>query len=65
MTDHQANCVHCERTSEQVPLIQMNFQGNHYWICPQHLPIVIHKPQMLVGKLPGVENLKGEEHDHQ
>ncbi len=64
MTDHEAKCAHCQRNSEQVPLISMNFQGEHYWICPQHLPILIHKPQMLVGKLPGVENLSAEGHDH-
>jgi len=63
MTNHES-CVHCERKSDQVPLIQINFQDKHYWICPQHLPVLIHKPQMLVGKLPGVENLKGEGHDH-
>ena len=64
MTEQDANCVHCNRTSDQVPLIPMNYKDEHYWICPQHLPILIHKPQMLVGKLPGVENLTAEGNDH-
>ncbi len=64
MNERKASCVQCERNGDEVPLIPLNFQDNHYWICPQHLPILIHKPQMLVGKLPGVENLEAEGHDH-
>jgi hypothetical protein len=33
-----------------------------YHICPQHLPVLIHNPQMLVGKLPGAEGLTPAEH---
>ncbi|MBM3145597.1 MAG: hypothetical protein FJ010_11635 [Chloroflexi bacterium] len=64
MTDQTAICVYCERTHDQAPLIPLNYRGQHYWICPQHLPVLIHKPQVLVGKLPGAENLKGEGHNH-
>jgi hypothetical protein len=36
-----------------------------YWICPQHLPILIHKPVRLAEKLPGLENLgEPEENAH-
>ena len=58
-------CVYCERNSRQVPLIPLIFNGEQAWICPQHLPILIHKPQQLSGKLPGAENLEpaeGDEH---
>ena len=65
MADTKLECVHCGRTSDEVPVISVEYQSGQYGICPQHLPILIHKPQRLVGKLPGVENLKGEEHDHQ
>lgn len=64
MSEQKPQCIHCERSSDEVPLIPMKYQEEHYWICPQHLPIVIHKPQILAGKLPGVENLKAEGHDH-
>ena len=40
----------------------MQFQGNTYWICPQHLPILIHDPARLVGILPGAENLRPADH---
>jgi hypothetical protein len=32
------------------------------WICPQHMPILIHDPAQLVGKMPGAENLKPSDH---
>jgi hypothetical protein len=64
MTDQPLKCVHCERNSYEVPLVALRYQDTEAWICPQHLPILIHKPQMLTGKLPGVENLVSEGHDH-
>lgn len=57
------NCLVCERTEEQVPLVNLKFQGNTYWICPQDLPVLIHHPDQLVGKLPGAEKLAPHEHD--
>jgi hypothetical protein len=58
-------CAYCQRDSDQVPLLSLHFQGTETWICPQHLPILIHDPARLAGKLPGAENLgPSEEHDH-
>ena len=50
-------CVFCERSSEEVPLIAMQHRGEAAWICPQHLPILIHQPALLANKLPGAKNL--------
>lgn len=59
------SCLYCERDSDQVPLLTIQYQGKELWICPQHLPILIHKPAKLASKLPGVENLDPPEgHDH-
>ena len=62
MTNHQNHCLVCERSQQEVPLLAVQFQDQQYWICPQHLPILIHKPEELVGRLPGVENLEGHQH---
>lgn len=62
MTTPQINCIYCGRTEAEVPLVALRAQGKEAWICSQHLPILIHKPQMLVGKMPGAENLEAEEH---
>jgi hypothetical protein len=43
----------------------LRYQETEAWICPQHLPVLIHTPGRLVGKLPGAENLgPSEGHDH-
>ncbi|MFY0652605.1 MAG: hypothetical protein JXQ96_11255 [Cyclobacteriaceae bacterium] len=55
-------CVFCERGSHIVPLISIEFQEQQLYICPQHMPVLIHNPAELVGKLPGAENLDPAEH---
>lgn len=65
MTATRRQCVYCERDSDQVPLLALRYRETEAWICPQHLPVLIHKPAQLVGKLPGAEHLAPtEEHDH-
>ncbi len=66
MTDqtHEKQCLACGRDDGQTPLIPLEYQGSRLWICPQHLPVLIHDPARLVGRLPGAENLRpAEEHD--
>ncbi|MDH3253358.1 MAG: hypothetical protein OEM62_00030 [Acidobacteriota bacterium] len=50
-------CLACDRGSNEVPLIALVFQGATRWICPQHLPLLIHDPQRLAGRLPGAESM--------
>jgi len=65
MDTNLAACIHCGQNSDQVPLIQIKYKQGDFWICPQHLPILIHKPAQLAGKLPGAEDLGvPEEHHH-
>ncbi len=61
---HQAEprCLVCKQGNDAVPLIDLSFRGTTFWICPQHLPILIHDPAQLVGILPGAENLKEADH---
>jgi hypothetical protein len=58
-------CVACNTGSEATPLIPLEYRGATFWICPRHLPILIHKPSSLAGKLPGAEELQpAEGHPH-
>lgn len=57
MNDPVPKCLVCEQTSEKLPLLRLEYRGQNYWICPTHLPILIHHPEQLIGKLPGAENL--------
>ncbi len=56
-------CVYCKRSSQEVPLLALRSQGQDLWICPEHLPILIHKPHLLAENLPGASNL-GAHEDH-
>ncbi len=57
MTASEKRCIYCGQNSLQVPLLAVTYQAREYWICPQDLPILIHSPAKLAGKLPGVERL--------
>ncbi len=51
-------CIFCKRDDSQVPLVQLSYSNSSYWICPQHIPILIHEPTKLAGMLPGAENMQ-------
>ena len=51
-------CVACRRGADQTPLLALEYRGAQLFICPQHLPVLIHDPAQLIGKLPGAEDLK-------
>lgn len=51
-------CLICKQDEENVPLVQVDYKGNNYYICPQHIPVLIHDPAQLEGLLPGAENMQ-------
>ena len=55
-------CLACQRASDEVPLLGLEYRGGKYWICPQHLPVLIHDPAQLVDKIPGAESFRPSEH---
>ena len=55
-------CLACGRDEQETPLLQLRHQGGIRWICPQHLPILIHDPTRLAGRLPGAEDMKPADH---
>ena len=58
-------CLNCNASEQEKPLLTIKFQGNEIYICPQCLPVLIHKPANLAGKLPGAENFgTPAEHHH-
>ncbi len=56
MPEMISSCLYCGRSSSEVPLLRMLYQGKEIYICPQHLPILIHHPAQLADKLPGAQN---------
>lgn len=62
MVGNDAGCLVCKRSSEEVPLISFRYRGSGLWICPQHLPILIHDPAKLAEILPGADVFEPAEH---
>jgi hypothetical protein len=60
--EQEKRCLACGTDSQRVPLIRLEYLEQAYWICPQHLPVLIHDPGRLVGSLPGAERLQPSEH---
>jgi hypothetical protein len=66
MVDHSNTtlyCLNCERPESAIPLVNLRYSGTQAWICSQCLPILIHHPQELAGKLSGAESLTPFQHD--
>jgi len=51
-------CLVCKASSSEIPVTKFYYQENEFYICPQHMPVIIHNPKDLIGLLPGAENLK-------
>ena len=49
----------CKSPSTEIPVTKFYYQESEFYICPQHIPILIHNPQQLIGLLPGADSLKG------
>ena len=50
-------CVSCGQDDSQVPLILFYYQGQERHICTEHLPVLIHTPAKLTGKLPDMDKI--------
>lgn len=60
----EKTCLNCGRSSNEIPLLNLEFRGETYQLCPQCLPVMIHTPQKLAGKLPGAEHFPPANHEH-
>ncbi|MCB8923126.1 MAG: hypothetical protein H6662_16180 [Ardenticatenaceae bacterium] len=57
------HCLNCNRPETEAPLVSLRYMGQAAWICSQCLPVLIHKPQQLVGKLANAEQLEPADHE--
>ena len=48
----KSTCLNCGSSDQESLLLTIKFQGRELYICPQCLPILIHKPYQLADKLP-------------
>lgn len=62
MPEKISSCLVCDRTKEEIPLIRLEYGNDFYFICSEHLPILIHHPEQLTERLPGADKLSGHQH---
>ncbi len=58
MNSSTKECLVCKQTEKEIPLTQFDYRETSFWICPQHIPVLIHDPQKLVSLLPGADNFQ-------
>lgn len=57
MSNKKPVCVLCGKADTELPLIRLSYNSVEYFLCPEHMPMLIHHPDTLVGKIPGAENM--------
>ena len=61
----ERHCLNCKQSEHKTPLLHLHYNGDERWICSQCLPILIHTPQKLVGKIENAEQIKpATQHEH-
>ncbi len=64
MTDtDKAACINCSRNDMEIPLLRLQFKGDGFWLCSACLPTLLHRPERLVGRLPGAEEIQPVNHE--
>jgi len=56
--NEEKKCLVCQRDEQTVPLVRVDYKEKQYWICPRHIPVLIHDPQKLEGMLPGAKDMQ-------
>ena len=57
-------CISCGKASDEVPLVTLDYRGSTFWICPQHFPVLIHRPHDLIGLVPGADKFRPADIEH-
>lgn len=55
-------CLNCSVSEKEMPLVTLAYRGEQKYICAQCFPLLIHKPEKLVGRIDGAENFKAAQH---
>ncbi|EAR01651.1 hypothetical protein [Maribacter sp. HTCC2170] len=52
-------CLVCKKSANEIPVTKFYHKETEFYICPQHMPVIIHNPQQLVGLLEGADEMEG------
>lgn len=54
----EKKCIVCAKSSKEIPLTKFYYKESQFYICPKHIPTLIHKPTELEGLIPDAENFE-------
>lgn len=57
--DTKKTCLVCKKSTSEIPVTKFYYQESEFYICPQHMPTIIHNPQELIGLLDGADKFDG------
>ncbi len=57
------NCLSRNRSENEIPLVTLTYSSKPAYICSHCLPLLIHHPEQLIGRLNGAENIPPAEHN--
>lgn len=52
-------CIVCKKSSMEMPVTKFYHKNSSFYICSQHIPVLIHNPQELVGLIDDADTLQG------
>ena len=55
-------CLSCNRSENDIPLVTLSYSSKPAYICSYCLPLLIHHPEQLIGRLAGAEKIPPAEH---
>jgi len=57
-------CLNCGNSEMKAPLVAVRYAGEQIWICSPCMPVLIHKPEQMIGALKGADKIPPSPHEH-
>ena len=51
-------CVNCDRSEEEMPLINIQYKGEKIFVCSGCMPVLLHSPAKMVGKIQDADKIQ-------
>lgn len=58
------NCLNCGNSEMEAPLVSVRYGGENIWICSPCMPVLIHKPDQMIGAFKNADKIPPSPHDH-
>jgi len=56
--EEKKECIICKKGEQEIPVTRFEYKGQEFWICPQHIPVLIHDPHKMADLLPGASEFE-------